>query len=134
MNVASTAAFQPGPLMAAYFASKAFVLSFTEALHEELRGTGVKVSAFCPGPTRTDFFTTDVMIPTGTITEADLREYDRRQAKRMDAGMAARIGYQGFLAGKALVIPGRMNAFQAWLATRLPRGLVRRVTHRMLQK
>jgi short-subunit dehydrogenase len=134
MNVASTAAFQPGPLMAAYFASKAFVLSFTEALHEEMRGTGLKVSAFCPGPTRTDFFTTDVMVPSGAVTEADLAEYHRRQNKRMDAGTAARIGYQGFLAGRAVVIPGRLNRFQAWLAPRMPRAMVRRITHRMLQK
>ena len=134
MNVASTAAFQPGPLMAMYFASKAFVLSFTEALHEELRGSGVRVSAFCPGPTRTGFFTTDSMIPQGTITEADLAAYQRRDAKRMEAGVAARIGYEGFLTGKAVVIPGRLNRVQAWWATRLPRGLVRRITHRLLTK
>jgi short-subunit dehydrogenase len=134
MNVASTAAFQPGPLMAAYFASKAFVLSFTEALHEELRGTGVKVSVFCPGPTRTGFFTVDPMIPAGVITDEDLAEYNRRDAKRMDPGLAARVGYEGFLSGKAIVIPGRQNRVQAWWATRLPRGLIRRVTHRLLTK
>src|SRR5262249_56986799 len=55
LNVASTAAFQPGPLMAVYYASKAFVLSFTEALWEEARGTGVKVSCLCPGPTVSQF-------------------------------------------------------------------------------
>ncbi len=55
LNVASTAAFQPGPNMAVYFATKAYVLSFTEALHEELKPHGVKVSALCPGPTRTEF-------------------------------------------------------------------------------
>src|SRR5215203_2959311 len=55
LNVASTAAFQPGPWMAVYFATKAYVLSFTEALHEELKPHGVKVSALCPGPTRTEF-------------------------------------------------------------------------------
>ena len=55
LNVASTAAFQPGPKMAVYFATKAFVLSFTEALHEELKPHGVKVSCLCPGPTRTEF-------------------------------------------------------------------------------
>lgn len=134
MNVASTAAFQPGPLMAAYFASKAFVLSFTEALHEELRGSGLLVSAFCPGPTRTGFFTTEVMIPPGDLTEQDLAAYRRRDARRMDPGLAARVGYLGFLDGRAVVIPGRLNAFQAWLAPRLPRAPVRRVTHRMLRK
>ncbi|MEI9927446.1 MAG: SDR family oxidoreductase, partial [Sphingomonas sp.] len=56
LNVASTAAFQPGPFMAVYYASKAFVLSFSEALHEEVRGQGVRVAALCPGPTQTEFF------------------------------------------------------------------------------
>src|SRR5438270_5080300 len=55
LNVASTAAFQPGPKMAVYFATKAYVLSFTEALHEELKGHGVRVTCLCPGPTRTEF-------------------------------------------------------------------------------
>ena len=55
LNVASTAAFQPGPNMAVYYATKAFVLSFTEALHHELKGKGIKVSALCPGPTETEF-------------------------------------------------------------------------------
>lgn len=134
MNVASTAAFQPGPLMAAYFASKAFVLSFSEALHEEQKKHGVAVSTFCPGPTKTEFFKTGDMIPTGDISEADLAEYNRRDAKRMDAGQAARIGYHGFLQRRAIVIPGKRNAFQAWLAPRVPRGLVRRITHKMLTK
>jgi len=140
MNVASTAAFQPGPLMAAYFASKAYVLSFSEALHQEMAGTSVKVCAFCPGPTRTEFFTTDCMIPTGVvgedgaINEADLQEYNRRDAKRMSVEQAALVGYRGFREGRAVVIPGLRNRLMAWLAPRLSRGFVRRLTHRMLSK
>ncbi len=134
MNVASTAAFQPGPLMAAYFASKSYVLSFSEALHEELRGTGVNISAFCPGPTRTGFFTTQAMIPAGEITAADLAEYHRRDAKRMDPAIAARVGYEGFLAGRPIVIPGLRNRIMAQVSRFLPRAVIRRIAHRMLRK
>lgn len=140
LNVASTAAFQPGPLMAVYFATKSFVLNFSEALAEELRGTGVHVSVFCPGPTRTGFFTTDAMIPDGaiatdgTVTEKARREFERRDAKRMDATVAARVGYEGYRQGRVIVIPGAWNRFQAMVAQRLPRGLVRRLAHRAMRK
>ena len=140
MNVASTAAFQPGPLMAVYFASKSYVLSFSEALHEELRGTGVLACAFCPGPTRTEFFRHDAMIPPGavaddgTIDPAALARYESRDRRRMDATLAARIGYRGYLAGRAIVIPGRRNALMARLPGLLPRALIRRVVHRMMRK
>ena len=140
LNVASTAAFQPGPLMAVYFATQSFVLNFSEALAEELRGTGVHVSVFCPGPTRTGFFTTDAMIPDGaiatdgTVTEKARREFERRDAKRMDATVAARVGYEGYRQGRVIVIPGAWNRFQAMVAQRLPRGLVRRLAHRAMRK
>lgn len=140
LNVASTAAFQPGPLMAVYFASKAYVLSFSEALHEELRGTGITVTAFCPGPTRTEFFRQDSMIPAGavapdgTVDPEALARYERRDRRRMDPTTAARIGYRGYLAGKAVVIPGRMNALLAGSSRFAPRGLLRRVVHRMMRK
>lgn len=140
LNVSSTACFQPGPLMAVYFATKAFVTSFSEALHEELRGTGVTVTAFIPGPTKTGFFTTDEMIPAGVVgpdgevEEAALAEYERREARRMDAGLAARMGYDGYRAGRAIVIPGRMNRLLSLAPRFLPRGLVRRIMHRGLKK
>ncbi len=140
MNVASTAAFQPGPLMAVYFASKAYVLSFSEALHEELRGTGVTVTAFCPGPTSTEFFATGDMIPVGAVgsdgevSEAALAEQRRRDAKRMDPGVAARVGYEGYRAGKAVVIPGWRNRMLVGVPRFLPRGIVRRVVHGMMKK
>ncbi|MBE0565307.1 MAG: SDR family NAD(P)-dependent oxidoreductase [Krumholzibacteria bacterium] len=140
LNVASTAAFQPGPLMAVYFASKAYVLSFSEALHEELRGSGVTVTAFCPGPTRTEFFGQEAMIPPGAVLpdgsldpEA-LARHRRRDRRRMDPTAAARSGYRGYLAGKAVVIPGRGNALLAQSSRFLPRAAVRRIVHRMMRK
>lgn len=140
MNVASTAAFQPGPLMAVYFASKSYVLSFSEALHEELRGTGVTVSAFCPGPTRSEFFTTGPMIPgdardeDGAVKAAAAAEFARRDARRMDTAVAARIGYAGYRAGRAVVVPGWGNRLMAQSYRFLPRGLLRRIVHRMMKK
>ena len=140
LNVSSTACFQPGPLMAVYFATKAFVTSFSEALHEELRGTEVHVTAFLPGPTRTDFFTTDEMIPAGVVgpdgvvDEAAVAEYRRREAKRMDVGEAARTGYEGYLIGKAMVIPGRRNQLLSMAPRFVPRMAVRRAVHRMMRK
>ena len=134
MNVASTAAFQPGPLMAVYFATKSYVLSFSEALHEEVKSSGVSVSAFCPGPTRTEFFRQDDMIPTDRITEEELAEYHRRDARRMDAETAATVGYQGFLKGDAIVIPGFRNRFLAQAGRFLPRVVIRRLAFRMLKK
>jgi len=140
LNVASTAAFQPGPLMAAYFASKAYVLSFSEALHEELRGSGITVTAFCPGPTRTEFFRQDSMIPPhavaadGAVAPGALARHERRDRRRMDPTAAARIGYRGYLAGKAVVIPGRTNALLAQTSRFFPRAVVRRIVHRMMRK
>ncbi|MCP4571315.1 MAG: SDR family oxidoreductase [bacterium] len=140
LNVSSTAGFQPGPLMAVYFATKAFVTSFSEALHEELRGTGVHVTAFLPGPTKTNFCTTNQMIPAGvvaddgTVDEAALVEFKRREAKRMDAGEAARAGYEGYLTGKAMVIPGRRNQLLSMVPRVVPRMVVRRMVHGMMKK
>ncbi len=132
MNVASTAAFQPGPLMAVYFATKSFVLSFSEALHEELRGSQVTVSAFCPGPTKTEFFMTKSMVPDRTITAGDRANYEKRDARRMNPAIAAGIGYAGFLAGDAIVIPGTRNSIMSQAGRFLPRAVVRRITKRML--
>ena len=116
MNVASTAAFQPGPLMAVYYASKAYVLSFSEALANECAGTGVVVSALCPGPTETGFVAAAGM--------GDSRLFDRAV---MDARTVAAEGYRGLLAGKAVVIPGLRNNLLARSIGLFPRGLVTRV-------
>lgn len=117
LNVASTAAFQPGPLMAVYYASKAFVLSFSEALVEETRGTGVTVTALCPGPTRSGFQERANMQGVRTFKPMFL----------MNADSVARVGYSGLMKGKAVVIPGKLNKIVPLMVRFSPRFLVRRV-------
>ena len=119
MNVASTAAFQPGPFMAIYFATKSFVLSFSEALFEELRGTGVTVTALCPGATATNFAAAAGMKNAKLFSGA------------MDSPTVARIGYRGLMAGRPLVITGAKNRLSAFLVRFGPRSLVRRIVRSM---
>jgi len=121
LNVASTAAFQPGPWMAVYFASKAYVLSFSEALAEELRGTGVAVTTLCPGPTATGFQKRAGMerSPIGG---------------RLAVGSAARVAraaYDGMQRGRRLVIPGWQNRLGSLLPRVVPRGLATRIVARL---
>jgi short-subunit dehydrogenase len=116
LNVASTAAFQPGPKMAVYFATKAFVLSFTEALHEEWKDRSIKVSALCPGPTRTEF---GEVAGIGT-----LGSFDRFS---MEAAPVVRAGLDGLERNQAVVIPGTTNKLGAWSTRFAPRSAVRRV-------
>ncbi len=116
LNVASTAAFQPGPWMAVYFATKAYVLSFTEALHEELKPHGVKVSALCPGPTRTEF---------GSV--AGIQSVGQFDRLSMEAGPVVRVGLDGLENNRAVVIPGTTNRIGAWSTRFAPRSFVRRV-------
>jgi short-subunit dehydrogenase len=103
LNVASTAGFQPGPRMAVYYASKAYVISFSEALANELAGKGITVTCLCPGATTTNF--------------ANRAGNDKsrlfKQFRPMDAKTVALKGYRGLVAGKTLVIPGVKN----WLVT-----------------
>jgi len=101
MNVASTAGFQPGPLMAVYYATKAYVISFSEALANELDGKGVTVTCLCPGATETGF--------AGRAGNDESRLF--KKLRPMDAKTVARAGYRGLLKGKTLVIPG----FRNWL-------------------
>jgi short-subunit dehydrogenase len=114
LNVASTAAFMPGPLMAVYYASKAFVLSFSEAIGEELRGTGVTATALCPGPTRTGFQSRAGMEESKLV----------RGRTIMDAATVAREGYAGLMRGQAVVIPGLKNRLQILAPKFLPRRLI----------
>lgn len=114
--VASTAAFQPGPLMACYFASKAYLLSLAEALANELDGSGVTVTAFCPGPVRTEF-----QKRSGT-------EGIRENVFAADAADVVADAYRGLMLGKTLVIPGFLNKILAALVRLAPRKLVTRVT------
>jgi len=116
LNVASTAAFQPGPGMAVYFATKAYVLSFTEALHEEVKPHGVHVSALCPGPTATEF---------GEVAGFGERSALKRMS--MEAGPVVRAGLEGLDANRAVVIPGLVNKSGAALVKLTPRALVRKL-------
>jgi short-subunit dehydrogenase len=119
MNVASTAAFMPGPGMAVYYASKAYVLSFSEALTRELKGTGVTVTALCPGPTDTDFASSaglgkslmHRMLPPATSMEV------------------AKAGYKAMMKGKAIEIPGFMNKMSTLTPRFTPRSLVRNLIY-----
>jgi len=119
MNVASIAAFQPGPLMATYYASKAYVLNFSLALAEELRGTGVTVTAFCPGPTATEFGKR-----AGFTKEKILG--DRFS---MEASIVALDGYRGLMKGKPLVVSGWRN----WLGPQLVRFLPRMIPGKLIK-
>jgi uncharacterized protein len=118
INVASTAAFQPCPHGAVYGASKAFVLSFSEALHEELAPRGVRVTALCPGYTETEFQAVAGVAESGLLDTI-----------AMSAEPVVRAGLDGFTRGKAVVVPGLANAVTARSA-----GLVPRVVSRRLSK
>ncbi len=115
LNVASTASFQAVPFMATYAATKAYVLSLSEALHEESRRHGITVTALCPGPTATEF----------TI-RADM-EKSKLFERAMDAAAVAQIGIDGHEAGQAVVIAGAANKAGAIGAKLAPRFLVRRL-------
>ena len=116
LNVGSVAGFLPGPNMAVYYASKAFVLSFSEALHEELRGTRVHLTNLCPGPTDTNFSQT-----------ARLNRARASQIKKMTAAQVARIGHADFRRTKIISLPGFTNKLAALAAKLLPRIAVRRL-------
>jgi short-subunit dehydrogenase len=122
MNVASTAAFQPGPLMAVYYATKAYVLHFSEALDEELRDTAVRVCAFCPGPTATGF--------KSRAKLEDSKLFDRTQ-NLMDATAVAEVGYRALMRGQRLVIPGFWNKILSLSIRVGPRRLVTAAVRRM---
>lgn len=114
LNVASTAAFQPGPLMAVYYATKAYVLSFSEALANELQGSGVTVTALCPGPTLTQF-----------QSQANLGAVRLlRIGLLTDAAAVARAGYAGLMKGRTVVIPGTANRLLVGAVRVLPRRWV----------
>lgn len=116
MNVASVAAFQPGPLMAVYYASKAYALHFSEAIANELAGAGVVVSALCPGPT-----------DTGFVAAAGMEQSKLFELGAMDARTVAVEGYRGLFAGKAIVVTGLRNKLTARLVGFAPRAWVTKV-------
>jgi len=123
LNVASTAAFQPGPLMCIYYASKAFVLSFTEAIANELHGTGIIVTALCPGPTATDF--------QRRANIEGIRLVKSKLLRSMTSQEVAEIGYRGFLNGRVVVTPGVVNKIGVQSVRLSPRAMVTRITRKL---
>jgi hypothetical protein len=121
LNVASTAAFQPGPLMAVYYASKAFVLSFSEALWREAKGTGVHVSCLCPGPTASRF---RERAGTGSTRLATL-------GTPIPSKVVAEAGYRAYQQNQRVLIPGLRNRILARMVPYLPRRTVLDLAHRI---
>jgi short-subunit dehydrogenase len=120
LNIASMAGFVPGPFMATYYASKAFVLSFTEAMAGELRGTGVTATASCPGPTSTEF---------GEVAGSSKSNLFKRHVA--DAASVARHGYRAMLAGTVVAIPGLQNKLSVQSVRIAPRAAVRAISAKL---
>jgi short-subunit dehydrogenase len=116
LNVASVAAFLPGPSMAVYFATKAFVLSFSEALHQELAGRGVRVTALCPGPVITEF-----------QARSGMRIDSAARAVLVPPNRVAQIGYDGLMRGKCVVVAGLGNKIAVLLLRFVPHALLLRI-------
>ncbi|WCL49926.1 SDR family NAD(P)-dependent oxidoreductase [Leptospira sp. GIMC2001] len=120
LNVASTAGFQPGPLMSIYYATKAFVLSFSEGLAEEVKDKGITVSVLCPGATKTEFFERADMLGT--------KIGDQSSPLMMKSSDVAKIGYNGLMNGKVVNISGFFNAFLVFTVRFSPRFAVRKIS------
>ena len=121
LNVASTAAFLPGPYMAVYYATKAYVLSFSEALAHELRGSGVTVTCLCPGATASGF-----------VARANMEQSGLVAGRRLpDAASVAAYGIAAMHRGTTLAIPGLANKALPWLIRIVPRGLAPRIVARV---
>jgi len=121
LNVASAAAFQPGPLMATYYASKAYVLHLTEAINEELEGKGVSATALCPGPVRTEFQDVAGMQTSGLVLDRRLISVEE----------VAQTGYDAMMRGKALVVPGLGSKLLAFSIRFAPRRFVAKFVRRL---
>jgi len=121
LNVGSTDSFVPGPYNAIYCAAKCFVLNFSEAIAEEVSGSGITVTTLCPGGTKTNF-----------------QEYDNRGKSKlfpvMKASEVAAIGYSALMKGKRIVIPGTINRLQVFFTRFLPRKFVTRITGSIIEK
>ena len=123
LNVASTAGFQPGPLMAVYYATKAYVIMFSEAIANELKGSGITVTCLCPGATRTKF-----------AQRADMENSRLFKLGAMRSLDVARAGYEGMMRGKTMVIPGFLNKLLAQSVRFSPRKLVTAVSKSVQKK
>ncbi len=124
MNVASTAGFQAGPLMAVYYATKSYVILFSEALANELNGSGVTVTCLCPGATETEF--------ANRAGNASSRLF--KQFRPMSAKAVAHTGYRGLMKGKTLVIPGTLNWLTAQSGRFAPRKMVTSISRWISEK
>jgi short-subunit dehydrogenase len=118
LNVASMAAFQPGPNMAVYYATKAFLLHFSEGLHEEVAAAGIGVTCLCPGPTLTGF-----------AARARVEHLPAFRWTAMDARAVAEAGWRGLKEGRAVVVPGLRNKLVALAAHLAPRSIARKAAH-----
>lgn len=119
LNVASTAAFVPGPWMSVYYATKAFLLSFSEAIDYELKPSGITVTTLCPGPTESEF-----------KARAGSQRSRLFEAFVMDAPSVARVGYDAMMHGKPIAIPGVRNKLIPVAARAVPRSMIARLSHR----
>jgi short-subunit dehydrogenase len=124
LNIASTAAFQPGPLMAVYFASKAYVLRFSEAIANELKGSGVRVTVYCPAATETGFQTTAQMEDSRLVKN---RKLDSAENVAVDA-------YKAMMSGQTIAIYGWINAMLARSTGLFPASLVAKIARRMIER
>lgn len=125
LNVASTAAFQPGPLMAVYYATKAYVTSFSEALANELMGTGVHVSVLCPGPTKTNFQIAAKMEKSKLFSSL---------LAVAESETVALAGYKGFFAHKKIIIPGILNKIGAYSNKLVSRDFAAHIARKLQEK
>ena len=121
LNVDSIAAFQPGPLMSVYYATKAFVLSFSQALTRELKGTGVKVTALCPGPIKTGFDTSAELGESGLF----------KNLKVWSPDVVAKFGYKNMKKGKSICVCGFLNKIIVFANRFAPRSLVRNMVYNL---
>lgn len=124
LNVASIAAFQPGPYMSVYYASKAFVLSFSEALRNEVRNTGVCISVLCPGPVETEFE------KSSELTKSKLFS----KLKPITAEKVAYAGYRGLMKNRAVIIPGFFNRAAITAGTFVPTGIKVNIARKIQEK
>lgn len=124
LNVGSTAGFQPGPLMAVYYASKAYVVHFSEAIANELKDFGIHVSVLCPGPTQTEF-----------VEQAGMEGSKLFKSMHvMDSSSVAQAGYDGLMTGKTVVIPGLMNKLTVQSNRISPRKWVTKVVRQIQER
>lgn len=124
MNIASTAAFQPGPLMAVYFASKAYVLRFSEALANEVQGSGVTITVYCPAATQSGFQTAAKMEDSRLVKN---RKLDTAESVAHDA-------YKAMMRGQSVAIYGRINALLAWSTGLFPSAMVAKIARWMIER